>query len=92
MKNSTLIILIMILSLISTLIYYLPYVFAFILVIVFIIYLILGVINIIPKKYNIFHVIINIIVSFFKWVDSKPRIIKPLKKNWRTPENWDSEV
>jgi hypothetical protein len=25
-------------------------------------------------------------------LDSKPRIIKPSKKNWRTPDNWDNEI
>lgn len=42
----------------------------------------------IEEKHNIFH----IFGRLFKWADSKPRIIKPSKKDWRTPEDWDSEV
>lgn len=42
----------------------------------------------ITKEYNIFFHI----GRFFRWLDSKPRIIKPTKKNWRTPDNWDNEI
>lgn len=44
--------------------------------------------SMIKKEHNIFYQI----GRFLKWLDSKPRIIKPSKKNWRSPDNWDSEV
>lgn len=43
---------------------------------------------IIKKEYNIFY---NL-GRFFRWLDSKPRIVKPTKKNWRTPDNWENEI
>lgn len=104
MKNSTLAILIIILSFISTLIYYIPYVSAIIFLVVFIMYLIFGLLDykdgfLIPKKYNIvcylsfvIDFIINMIVSFFTWLDSKPKIIKEPKKKWRAPEDWRDEI
>jgi hypothetical protein len=42
----------------------------------------------IPHEYNIFHKI----SEFYEWIDSKPKIIKPSKKKWRTPDDWDGEV
>jgi hypothetical protein len=42
----------------------------------------------IKKEYNLFY---NL-GRFFKWLDSKPKIIKPSKKKWRTPDNWDNEI
>jgi hypothetical protein len=42
----------------------------------------------IKKEYNLFY---NL-GRFFKWLDSKPRVIKPTKKKWRTPDNWDNEI
>jgi hypothetical protein len=42
----------------------------------------------IKKEYNLFY---NL-GRFFKWLDSKPRVIKPSKKEWRTPDDWDGEL
>ena len=42
----------------------------------------------IKKEYNLFY---NL-GRFFKWLDSKPKIIKPSKKEWRTPDDWDNEI
>jgi hypothetical protein len=42
----------------------------------------------IKKEYNLFY---NL-GRFFKWLDSKPRVIKPSKKEWRTPDDWDGEI
>lgn len=42
----------------------------------------------IKHKYNI----IVQISRFYKWIDSKPKIIKTSKKNWRIPDNWDGEI
>ena len=42
----------------------------------------------IKKEYNLFY---NL-GRFFKWLDSKPRVIKPSKKEWRTPDDWDNEI
>jgi hypothetical protein len=42
----------------------------------------------IKKEHNIFFHI----GRFFRWLDSKPRIVKPTKKKWRTPDDWDNEI
>lgn len=47
-----------------------------------------GEFDVIDEKYNIFY----IIGGFFRWLDSKPKVIKTPKKYWRAPEDWDKEI
>lgn len=97
MKNSTLINIVVFGGIIGWLLYLFTYVMTLILITLIIAALLLYIISciidytskeIISLEYNIFH----IIGRFYKWVDSKPKIIKPTKKNWRTPDNWDNEI
>ena len=108
MKNSTLLLLICLSIVIGALCYkftsiiitFLPF-----FVIIFGVYYIISTLTdeilnvnyrhrIIPVKYNIF----SYIGKFFRWLDTKPYIIKHLKKDsrtpddWRATEDWDSEI
>jgi len=97
MKNSTLINIVLFGSIIGVLLYFFTFVITIILISTTIVLLLHYIITCmieykyedsIPHKYNIFIKI----GKFYKWLDSKPRIIKPSKKNWRTPDNWDNEI
>lgn len=97
MKNSTLINILLISGGYGYLYYLFPYVMGIIflaLLIVFFIFYFVGCMieyeyeDLIKHKYN-FLVQIS---KFYKWVDSKPRIIKPSKKNWRAPNNWEKDI
>lgn len=100
MKNSTIAKIITICGIVSPLFWYFTGVMleiSFILLILGVFtYIILSIVDclvdydypIIKKEYNIFY---NL-GRFFRWLDSKPRIVKPTKKNWRTPDNWDGEI
>jgi hypothetical protein len=100
MKNSTIVKIITICGIVSPLFWYFTGVMleiSFVLLIVGVLtYMILSSFDcldnydypIIKKEYNIFY---NL-GRFFRWLDSKPRIVKPTKKNWRTPDNWDNEI
>lgn len=100
MKNSTIAKIITICMILSTLFWYFTGVmlkiFLHLSIICVLAYIILSFLDcledydypMITKKYNIFFHI----GRFFRWLDSKPRIVKPTKKKWRTPDNWGNEI
>lgn len=96
MKNSTLINIVVFGGIIGWLLYLFTFVVAVILIsliVALLFYLICCGIeyeyeDFIPHEYNIYIKI----GKFYEWVDSKPKMIKPSKKNWRTPEDWNGEV
>jgi len=103
MKNSTLLIILFIASIFGVLSYLYPIVMFQILImglsILLLSYLIVclveysdGMYGAIEPKYNIFRIIFGSVSNFFKWLDSKPNLIKPSKKNWRAPEDWQDEI
>ena len=101
MKNSTLVIILFIASIFGVLSYLYPVVMFQTLIIglsiLLLAYLFLCLVEysdseIIKPKYNIFRIIFGSVSNFFNWLDSKPNLIKPSKKNWRAPEDWKDEI
>ena len=97
MKNSTLINIVVFGGIIGWLLYLFVYVMVLILISLIIITLLFYIItciieygyeDLIPHEYNIFVKI----SEFYEWIDSKPKIIKPTKKNWRAPEDWERDI
>ena len=97
MKNSTIVKILLILSVLIPLFWYFTQIiiqFTIILsVAALLVYLILSALDYgneyaIKKEYNVFIKISH----FFRWLDSKPKIIKPSKKKWRSPEDWENEI
>lgn len=97
MKNSTLINIVLFGGIIGWLLYLFTFVMTIILIVLIIVALLFYIVicgveyryeDIITHEYNIFH----IIGRFYKWIDSKPKIIKPTKKNWRAPEDWERDI
>lgn len=105
MKNSTLVIILFIASIFGVLSYIYPIVM-FQVLIMGLAALLLGYlfvclveygdpdeyVSFIGRKYNILRIITGSVSNFFKWLDSKPTLIKPSKKSWRVPEDWNNEV
>lgn len=99
MKNSTLINIVVFGGIIGWLLYLFTFVVAVILISLIIVALLFYIItcineygngyeDLIPYEYNIFVKI----SEFYEWIDSKPKIIKPTKKNWRAPEDWEGDI
>lgn len=97
MKNSTLVIMIIIVSITSIMFYYFTKIMTIITItllsVCFLFYLVACLLDydddvFINSDYNIF----ILIGRFFKWLDSKPRLIKPLKKKWVLPDDWNNEI
>lgn len=99
MKNSTLINIVVFGGIIGWLLYLFTFVVAVILIalitVALLFYIITCIIeykdgyeDLIPHEYNIFVKI----SEFYEWIDSKPKIIKPTKKNWRAPEDWEGDI
>jgi ABC-type bacteriocin/lantibiotic exporter with double-glycine peptidase domain len=97
MKNSTLINIVLFGSIIGTLLYFFTKIMSVILISLIIISLLFYILtciieyryeDLIPHEYNIFHKI----SEFYEWIDSKPKLIKPSKKKWRAPDNWEDNI
>lgn len=99
MKNSTLINIVVFGGIIGWLLYLFTFVMTIILIVLIIVALLFYIItciieygngyeDLIPDEYNIFVKI----SEFYEWIDSKPKIIKPTKKNWRAPEDWEGDI
>ena len=99
MKNSTLINIVVFGGIIGWLLYLFTFVVAVILIALITVALLFYIItcifeykdgyeDLIPYEYNIFVKI----SEFYEWIDSKPKIIKPTKKNWRAPEDWEGDI
>ena len=101
MKNSTLVIILFIASIFGVLSYIYPIVTFQVLAALLLAYLFVCLVeycdrdeyvSFIKWKYNILRIITGSVSNFFKWLDSKPTLIKSSKNSWRVPEDWNNEV